>query len=500
MNKSEIFDLLINNPSLITKDMINSLNDNDLDLFMKESEILEKNYHNDELSKKKQINSLYGALANEFFPLYDVRLASSITSYGRYYIKSIGNRVNDFLITKFDYSKEINQKALIYTHTDSTYFNMKPVVEYYLPTYEKENKNFVDLLIDKGKEYSKIIDAQFNLITKVCNSKESSILEMDFENIADVGIFSASANYFIRSYYNKRKLYEPSIKIVGMEMIKSSTPTFSKDKIKNSLSIFLDKNENEIFNFIKESFEEFKKEEIENISFNKTINDMDKFIVFDEQKLVILDLLSQYKNIISKELKSNSKLKDLIYKLILSIDLEISKEIHEINLIEISFQNLSNLLLENHLEYLNDILLKYKFNILHKLENILKKDDIDDFFSDDRKYFYKKGTSIHVLGAITFNEYIYQYDLNYQNIFNGDKIKYIYLKKGNPFNSNVISFNNNAFIKDLNLKKWIDYETQFEKSFINPLSQITRSLGITINKNFKDILYNNSVNDIDSFF
>ena len=108
--------------------------------------------------------------------------------------------------------------------------------------------------------------------------------------------------------------------------------------------------------------------------------------------------------------------------------------------------------------------------------------------SDVQKYsstsdIYIKGTPIHVRGALLFNHYIKQNKLNnkYSLIQNGEKIKFVYLKKPNSIYENVISFIQ-EFPKELDLDKYIDYELQFEKAFLEPLKIILDSIGWNVEK------------------
>ena len=100
-------------------------------------------------------------------------------------------------------------------------------------------------------------------------------------------------------------------------------------------------------------------------------------------------------------------------------------------------------------------------------------------FSD----IYIKGTPIHARGALLYNHYVKQKKLTnkYSLINNGEKIKYVYLKKPNIIHENVISFIQ-EFPKELNLDKYIDYELQFEKAFLEPLKIILDSIGWNIEK------------------
>jgi DNA polymerase elongation subunit (family B) len=104
---------------------------------------------------------------------------------------------------------------------------------------------------------------------------------------------------------------------------------------------------------------------------------------------------------------------------------------------------------------------------------------------------YSKGTPIHCRGALLFNHYIKEKKLDnkYSLINNGEKIKFIYLKKPNIIQENVISFIQD-FPHELGLDKYIDYELQFEKSFLDPLKSILDAIGWNVTK----------TNTLESFF
>jgi len=108
--------------------------------------------------------------------------------------------------------------------------------------------------------------------------------------------------------------------------------------------------------------------------------------------------------------------------------------------------------------------------------------------SDVRKYtasstIYAKGTPIHVRGALLFNHHIKEKKLTnkYSLIANGEKVKFIFLKKPNIIQENVIAFIQD-FPKELGLNKYIDYDTQFEKAFLEPLKIILDSIGWSVEK------------------
>ena len=96
---------------------------------------------------------------------------------------------------------------------------------------------------------------------------------------------------------------------------------------------------------------------------------------------------------------------------------------------------------------------------------------------------YVKGTPIHVRGALLFNYYILKNKLDnkYSLIKNGEKIKFCYLKKPNTLHENVISFIQD-FPKELGIDKYVDYDLQFEKSFLEPLKTILDAIGWSVEK------------------
>ena len=96
----------------------------------------------------------------------------------------------------------------------------------------------------------------------------------------------------------------------------------------------------------------------------------------------------------------------------------------------------------------------------------------------DPNQLYKKGTPLHIRGAIIYNDMIRKHKLNskYQSIQEGEKIKYTYLKTPNPTTDNVIAMLN-TFPKEFELEKYIDYDLQFTKSFLDPLKIILDTIG-----------------------
>ena len=105
-------------------------------------------------------------------------------------------------------------------------------------------------------------------------------------------------------------------------------------------------------------------------------------------------------------------------------------------------------------------------------------------FSDTNQLF-AKGAPIHVKGAILYNHLIKKNKLSnkYPYIQEGDKIKFINLKQPNVYQCSSISFIT-KLPKELDFSGIIDYDIQYEKSFIEPLNIILKCIDWLVDKSY----------------
>lgn len=96
----------------------------------------------------------------------------------------------------------------------------------------------------------------------------------------------------------------------------------------------------------------------------------------------------------------------------------------------------------------------------------------------DSKTIFAKATPMHVKGCLLYNDRVAQLGLQnkFDTIKNGDKIKYLYLREPNILRSHVISFPE-ILPEEFDLHQYIDYDTQYEKAFLDPLKLVLNSIG-----------------------
>jgi DNA polymerase elongation subunit (family B) len=96
----------------------------------------------------------------------------------------------------------------------------------------------------------------------------------------------------------------------------------------------------------------------------------------------------------------------------------------------------------------------------------------------DKTTVYKKGTPIHIRGAILHNNLITKEKLgrSIQKITSGDKVKFTYLVKPNPIKENVIAFVD-YMPRQFKLEKYVDYNLQFEKTFLGAIEPVLDAVG-----------------------
>ena len=322
-------------------------------------------YDNLQLAKKVSLNSAYGALGSQYFRFYDLRMALAVTLAGQLSIRWIEAKLNQYmnglLKTDLDY--------VIASDTDSIYLKLGPLINKVCDSNQPILKTiqFMDNVCED--KIQPFIDKSYKELADYVHAYDQK-MQMKREALADKGIWTAKKRYIMNVYNNEGVQYnEPQMKVMGLEMVKSSTPSAIREKMSEAIKIMLSGTESDIHEFINRFREDFRKLPPEEISFPRGLNGLDKY--------------------------------------------------------------------------------------------------------SDSARLYKLGTPIHVKGAILYNHYLKEKNLTkkYPLIQEGEKLKFAYLKMPNPFKDTVISYPSRLPV-EFGLNNFIDYDTQFEKAFIDPIKII----------------------------
>ena len=116
--------------------------------------------------------------------------------------------------------------------------------------------------------------------------------------------------------------------------------------------------------------------------------------------------------------------------------------------------------------------------------------DWDGTYALDRRpnrYFElnQKSLPVHVRAALLYNKQLDDNDLGnkYERIQSGNKMKFLYMLMPNPIKENVFGFVT-IMPKELDLEQYIDYNTQFVKSFLDPIQIILNAMGWNSEKQY----------------
>lgn len=229
--------------------------------------------NNRQMAAKIALNSLYGATANEGFRFFNPDVAESITITGQFILKRIEQRIDSALNAKF---KTNDHKYLVYVDTDSVYVNVEPIVQRFLSGKEKS---------DVVKSLEKVaLDILQEEINKICDDVASELnffenkIHFKLEAVGDKAIWIAKKKYVVRVHSSEGVTYAtPKMKVMGLEMVRSSTPAFIRGKLKDSLYKVFDGTEEDVQKFIEETREEFLELPITQVAFPRSANSLEEY-------------------------------------------------------------------------------------------------------------------------------------------------------------------------------------------------------------------------------
>jgi DNA polymerase elongation subunit (family B) len=256
------------------KEMLKDSNDPEL---VERKRVLENDYskyYNLQMAVKIILNSAYGSLSNQYFRWYDDRIAESITLSGQLVIKWAEVVLNKYINKIMDTEGEDYVVAI---DTDSCIITLGPLVNKFVAkgTSIDEIIKLVDQIVKDKLE--PLIDKEYARLSKLTNAYAQK-MKMKREVIADRGIHLAKKKYILNVRNNEGVQYsEPKLKMMGIEAIKSSTPSACREAITEALKIIMRGNEKEVQDYIVTFKKKFSALPFEEIAFPRGVNGLQKY-------------------------------------------------------------------------------------------------------------------------------------------------------------------------------------------------------------------------------
>jgi len=230
-------------------------------------------YNNFQMARKIQLNSLYGAMGNQYFRYYDDRIAEGITMTGQFVIRESAKALDDFLNNVCGTEDKMYS---FYSDTDSCYITMDGVVQKFLKN--KSKSNIITALDKIGSDQIEPTIAK--AMDSIADYTNAFAQKMDFkrEVIADKGIWVAKKRYALNVYDNEGVRYaEPKLKVMGLEVVRSSTPAPVRDSLREAVKLCLTSEEGVLQDFVENTWRDFQKMSPEQIAFPRGCNNLEKY-------------------------------------------------------------------------------------------------------------------------------------------------------------------------------------------------------------------------------
>jgi DNA polymerase elongation subunit (family B) len=254
--------------------------------------LLKQYYDLRQYTNKIFLNSIYGVLGNEFFHLYNINNARVVTMGGQDLIKYIGNCFRNYFESYFHLNKkwfpkeDINNKlkneVLILIDTDSNFLCLDEVYK----KLSSKNESFLDWAKKFEVEFLKpFIDKILQQYAD--NNGIKQVINFRREKIIDKLMILTKKKYSLTLLDDDGVNYDPpKLKIIGIEIVRTSTPSWAREKIKDVINqIFKNpKDKDDIINLLKQYKKEFKNQPIETIAFPRGVSDYKKYMDDDEFK------------------------------------------------------------------------------------------------------------------------------------------------------------------------------------------------------------------------
>lgn len=259
----------------MSKEDLNLLDTDTLEEMKSLLEDASKHDHVTQHSLKILINSLYGALANKNFLMANPDMAAGITASGRFFVQLMANAIEDGLQALL----KCEGPYVHYGDTDSVYYSIKPFVEKKFGKDAKASTEILDWCDNFEKKIIQpLIQKAIDEYAEILNVFDKTQIGVEREIIADSAAFVAKKKYFARvldSEGVRFSLDDPYIKVMGLEIARSSTPKWVKEKLGESIGVILDTDANGVRKWRDAVKLEFANQPLEDICMIQGISSFD---------------------------------------------------------------------------------------------------------------------------------------------------------------------------------------------------------------------------------
>lgn len=232
-------------------------------------------YNNQQTVRKVQLNSLFGGQGTPYFRYYDLHLAEAITKTGQIVIQWIANDINAYLNETF----KTKEDYIIGSDTDSVFCRMSAVVKMYQAAKPDATKDQIVTALDKfcKAKMEPLIAKSLSRLAEYLNVA-IPCLNMVRDAIADKGIFLAKKRYIMNTFDVEGVRYSaPVMKVMGIEAVKSSTPTLCREAIMDVMKLFMNGTQEDVWRYVKTAREKFAAAKFEDVAFPRSVNGLEKY-------------------------------------------------------------------------------------------------------------------------------------------------------------------------------------------------------------------------------
>ena len=310
------------------------------------------------------LNSIYGQMGSQYFPMYDIDNAEAVTISGQHIITSSSEFIGKWFKEHYD-----QDDTLVYGDTDSNYFQIEGFVDKVIgegTEFNQENINQLCTILDK--DFVPAVNQHCAEITDKYFHSPLNRIEFKRETFCTEGLFLAKKRYILH-VRNDEGVYVNKFKYTGVEVKKSELPEIIKT-------------------FLKRIIESSMIERWDGPRYKKEISK-----IWDEYSQLSFEDIGYYKG----------------------------------------------------------------YNSGKSSEGFLR---------------HGKGASIHSKAVMYHNQLLEKLGIKskYEEIMLGEKVRYLYVEKNNPYRIPVIAWKNGSYPEEFKDLFNIDYTAMFERQVISPLS------------------------------